>query len=103
MTDHLCPSAEAHERFIAHTAEALIMIGEAVYPGDPVKATEWALTGAGWEPGEFTIRLRPQRPMDTSDIDPATGEEFGVGPDIDPDAELSVECERDLNEQEAGQ
>jgi hypothetical protein len=38
------------------------------------------------EPPEI---IYPERPMDTSDIDPATGECWGVGPGEDPLTEMS--------------
>jgi hypothetical protein len=82
MTDHLCESTEAHERFIAHTVDTLIQLGEIAYPHDPVAAARYALRSAGWQDSEVEVRLRqlPERPMDTSDLDPETGEPYGVIP-----------------------
>ena len=104
MTAHAHPSG-AHDAFIEHVAETLIQIGELVHPGDPVAATEFALAGAGWQPGEYAIRERqlPDRPMATDDLDPETGEEWGVGPDIDPEEELAFEGQQEIEDQEAGQ
>jgi hypothetical protein len=100
MNETACGQRDEHISWLAHTAETIMRMGEIAYPHNPQAAVRYAIEYATNGPVET---LLPQRPMDTSDIDPETGEQFGVGPEIDPDDELSAECERDLNEQETDQ
>jgi hypothetical protein len=103
MTDFIpstCPGHATwaeHEAFLDHTAAAIVSIATAAFPRDPVKAAALALYAA-----TAAMLPEPVRPMDTSDIDPETGEEFGVGPDTEPEEELAYEAQQELEEQEAG-
>jgi len=64
------------EKFLDHAAATIVAVATAAHPHDPVAAAELALAVVGG-----TASIQPMRPMDTSDIDPGTGEEFGVIPE----------------------
>jgi len=76
-------SLEQHEAFLDHTAAAVVSIACAAFPDDLDKAEALALysvTAAMLPHPCPGCGCEPQRPMDTSDLDPETGEEYGVIP-----------------------
>jgi hypothetical protein len=94
---HTGTCEQFREKFLDHTAAAVVAVATATHPNDPVAASTLALSIVGWTPS------LADRPMDTSDIDPDTGEEFGVGPDYDTEQEIADEASQELAEQETGQ
>jgi len=82
-----------NQKFLRHTAETIYQLAETAHPGDPRAAARTAVLAASEgepKPGflvDYLTRCcsscapEPQRPMDTSDIDPETGEEWGVIPE----------------------
>jgi hypothetical protein len=84
------------EQFLDHTAAMIVAVATAAHPDDPAAACELALSSV-----EFAAGPEACRPMDTTDLDPETGEEYGVGPDIEYEEELAYRAEQELEEQEA--
>jgi hypothetical protein len=71
-----CSHKGTCEQFADHTAAMIVAVATAAHPDDPQAAIELSLRAVDWTASIGTHRL-----MDTSDLDPETGEVWGVVPD----------------------